>query len=113
VTTATPPAPQTRPLPFSRYQKVVVGLLAFLQFAVILDFMIMAPLGAVIMPALSMSASQFGLVVSAYAFSAGAAGCSPPVLQTATTASRCCCSSTPASFWVRCGAGWHKVSRPC
>ena len=74
MTTATPPAPQTRPLPFSRYQKVVVGLLAFLQFAVILDFMIMAPLGAVIMPALSMSASEFGLVVSAYAFSAGAAG---------------------------------------
>ena len=38
---------------FSGYQKVVVGMLAFLQFAVILDFMLMAPLGAVIMPALS------------------------------------------------------------
>jgi len=61
-------------LKFSGYQKRVVGMLAFLQFAVILDFMLMAPLGAVIMPALDMSASQFGLVVSAYAFSAGAAG---------------------------------------
>lgn len=61
-------------MPFTRYQKTVLGLLVFLQFAVILDFMIMAPLGAVIMPALSMSASQFGMVVSAYAFSAGAAG---------------------------------------
>ena len=59
---------------FSPYQKFVVGLLAFLQFAVILDFMIMAPLGAMIMPALSISPKQFGLVVSAYAFSAGVSG---------------------------------------
>lgn len=29
--------------PFSRYQKFVVGLLATLQFAVIIDFMLMAP----------------------------------------------------------------------
>jgi predicted MFS family arabinose efflux permease len=59
---------------FTRYQKVVLGLLAFLQFAVILDFMLMAPLGALIMPALSITPKQFGLVVSAYAFSAGTAG---------------------------------------
>jgi len=59
---------------FSAYQKTVVGLLAFLQFAVILDFMLMSPLGAVIMPALSITPAQFGLVVSAYAFAAGASG---------------------------------------
>ena len=59
---------------FSRYQKFVVAMLAFLQFAVILDFMLMSPLGAVIMPALNISPTQFGLVVSAYAFSAGASG---------------------------------------
>ena len=40
---------------FSPYQKIVVGLLAFLQFAVILDFMLMSPLGVFIMPALSLS----------------------------------------------------------
>ncbi|MBC7664585.1 MAG: MFS transporter [Caulobacter sp.] len=69
------PAPPTPPAAgFSPYQKFVVGLLAFLQFAVILDFMIMAPLGAMIMPALSISPKQFGLVVSAYAFSAGVSG---------------------------------------
>lgn len=62
------------PLRFSRYQKGVVGMLAFLQFAVILDFMLMAPLGAVIMPALGIGPGQFGLVVSAYAFSAGVSG---------------------------------------
>lgn len=59
--------------PFSPYQKFVVGALAFLQFAVILDFMLMAPLGALIMPALKIGPKEFGFVVSAYAFSAGAA----------------------------------------
>ena len=60
--------------PFSGYQKIVVGMLAFLQFAVILDFMLMSPLGAVIMPRLSITPAQFGMVVSAYAFAAGASG---------------------------------------
>ena len=69
----TPPTPATA-LPFSPYQKFVVALLAFLQFAVIMDFMIMAPLGALIMPALEITPKQFGAVVSAYAFSAGLSG---------------------------------------
>ena len=60
--------------PFSGYQKLVVGMLAFLQFAVILDFMLMSPLGAVILPSLSISPAQFGTVVSAYAFAAGISG---------------------------------------
>jgi predicted MFS family arabinose efflux permease len=60
--------------PFSPYQKTVVAMLAFLQFAVILDFMLMAPMGALIMPALKLAPSEFGLVVSAYAFSAAASG---------------------------------------
>jgi len=59
---------------FSGYQKLVVAMLALLQFSIILDFMIMAPLGAIIMPALAISPKQFGLVVSAYAFAAGIAG---------------------------------------
>lgn len=59
---------------FSSYQKFVVAILAFLQFTIILDFMILSPLGALLMPALKITPSQFGLVVSAYAFSAGGAG---------------------------------------
>ena len=59
---------------FTRYQIFVMGLLAFLQFSVILDFMIMSPLGALIMPAMEISPRQFGLIVSAYAFSAGISG---------------------------------------
>jgi predicted MFS family arabinose efflux permease len=69
-----PVAAKTSPNRFTPYQIFVVASLAFLQFAVILDFMIVAPLGALVMPALDMSPRDFGLIVSAYAFSAGASG---------------------------------------
>lgn len=59
---------------FTGYQKFVVAILAFLQFTIILDFMIISPLGAVLMPALKITPSQFGAIVSAYAFSAGFSG---------------------------------------
>lgn len=65
---------ELEPTPFTRYQKTVVALIAFLQFTVVLDFMILAPLGALLMPDLGVTPQQFGWVVSAYAFSAGAAG---------------------------------------
>ena len=59
---------------FSNYQKFVVAVLAFLQFTIVLDFMLLSPLGAMVIPALKITPSQFGLVVSAYAFSAGLSG---------------------------------------
>ena len=62
------------PQVFTSYEKLIIGILAFLQFTIVLDFMIMSPLGAVLMPALKMTTSQFGYVVSAYAFSAGISG---------------------------------------
>jgi predicted MFS family arabinose efflux permease len=62
------------PHSFSRYEKFVILLLAFLQFTIVLDFMIIGPLGALLLPALHISPQQFSLVVSAYAFSAAASG---------------------------------------
>lgn len=62
------------PPAFSGYQKFVIAVLAFVQFTVVLDFMILAPLGALLMRDLDVTPSQFGLVVSAYAFSAGISG---------------------------------------
>ena len=59
---------------FSAYQKLLIALLAILQFTVVLDFMVLSPLGDVLMKSLDISPSQFGLVVSSYAFSAGASG---------------------------------------
>src|ERR1041385_8867189 len=65
----------TKPrLAFSPYQKFVIAILAFLQFTIILDFMIISPLGAIVMPTLHINPQQFGLAVSSYAFAAGASG---------------------------------------
>jgi len=65
---------QERRTGFSRYQTLLVALLAFTQFTIILDFTIMSPLGAILMPSLNITAGQFGVAVSAYAFSAGISG---------------------------------------
>src|SRR3954468_11736087 len=59
---------------FSRYEVFVIAILTILQFTLILDFMVLSPLGAILMPALNISTTQFGMVVSAYAFSAGLSG---------------------------------------
>jgi predicted MFS family arabinose efflux permease len=59
---------------FSRYDIFVIAILTILQFTLILDFMVLSPLGAILMPALKISTAQFGMVVSAYAFSAGISG---------------------------------------
>ncbi|MBB5646225.1 MFS transporter [Pedobacter cryoconitis] len=60
--------------PFSGYQKIVIFILAMTQFTVILDFMVMSPLGDMLIKSLSMKPSSFGIAVSAYAFSAGISG---------------------------------------
>ena len=52
-------------------EKRVLLLLAALNFTHILDFMIMMPLGNLLMPFFSLKSHQFTLLVSAYAFSAG------------------------------------------
>jgi predicted MFS family arabinose efflux permease len=59
---------------FSRYQVLVIILLALTQFSVVLDFMVMSPLGDMLMKSMSLTTSQFGFAVSGYAFSAGISG---------------------------------------
>jgi predicted MFS family arabinose efflux permease len=61
-------------VPFSGYQKFVIFILAITQFTVILDFMVMSPLGDMLMKSLSLKPQAFGFAVSAYAFSAGISG---------------------------------------
>lgn len=60
--------------PFTGYMKFVIFVLAITQFTVILDFMVMSPLGDLMMKSLNLSPSKFGWAVSAYAFSAGVSG---------------------------------------
>lgn len=59
---------------FTSYQKFMIAILSVIQFSVVLDFMVLSPLGAQLLNELHITTKQFGLVVSAYAFSAGASG---------------------------------------
>ena len=59
---------------FSSYEKFVITLLALTQFTVVLDFMVMSPLGDMLMKSMSLRTTQFGFAVSSYAFSAGISG---------------------------------------
>lgn len=65
------PAP---PKVFTSYQVFIIAVLAILQFTLILDFMVLSPLGAILLPVFNITTKEFGLVVSAYAFSAGISG---------------------------------------
>lgn len=59
---------------FSPYQVFIIALLTFLQFTIILDFMVLSPLSAILLTKLQITTAQFSLCVSAYAISAGVSG---------------------------------------
>jgi predicted MFS family arabinose efflux permease len=61
-------------VPFTGYQKFAIFILAITMFTVVLDFMVMSPLGDILMKSLSLKPAHFGFAVSAYAFSAGISG---------------------------------------
>jgi predicted MFS family arabinose efflux permease len=70
-----PSPPMKKPAEsFTAYQKFIIAILSVLQFSVVLDFMVLSPLGAILLDELDIQTSQFGLVVSAYAISAGLSG---------------------------------------
>jgi MFS transporter, DHA1 family, inner membrane transport protein len=58
----------------SSKEKIILLLLAALNFTHIMDFMIMMPLGNFLMPHFNISSQSFSLVVAAYTFSAGISG---------------------------------------
>jgi predicted MFS family arabinose efflux permease len=58
----------------SRSERIVLLILAAVQFTTIVDFMIVMPLGPQLMRTLGIGPTQFGLIVSSYTFAAGAAG---------------------------------------
>lgn len=66
--------PTSTPAKFTPYQKFLVAILALLQFTVVLDFMILSPLGDVLMKSLEITPKQFSWILSSYAFSAAASG---------------------------------------
>jgi len=65
---------KTERVAFTPYQITVILILALTQFSVVLDFMVMSPLGDLLIKDLKISPAQFGVVVSSYALSAGVSG---------------------------------------
>ncbi|HEY2720436.1 MAG TPA: MFS transporter [Chitinophagaceae bacterium] len=61
---------------FTPYQVFIIAILAIIQFSIILDFMVLSPLGVFLIKTWKITPSQFGLVVSVYAISAGISGIS-------------------------------------
>ncbi|WP_413293684.1 MFS transporter [Bdellovibrio sp. HCB185ZH] len=59
---------------FSKKEKILLGILASVQFSSIVDFMIMMPLGPQLMRLFGITPHQFGLLVSSYSFCAGLSG---------------------------------------
>ncbi len=57
-----------------RTERLVLFILASVQFTSIVDFMIVMPLGPQLMRSLEIGPTQFGLIVSSYTFAAGIAG---------------------------------------
>lgn len=59
---------------FMNKEKIIVLLLACINFTHIMDFMIMMPLGPQLMRLFQISPQEFGLIVSTYTLSAGVTG---------------------------------------
>lgn len=59
---------------FTSYQVLVIVLLSLTQFTVVLDFMVMSPLGDMLTKAMALTTKQFSICVLSYAISAGVSG---------------------------------------
>jgi DHA1 family inner membrane transport protein len=57
-----------------RFERVVLLVLASVQFTAMVDFVVIMPLGPTLKESLHISPAQFGLIVSSYTFAAGFAG---------------------------------------
>lgn len=59
---------------FNTQQKILIAVFTLLQFTIVLDFAVMAPMGSLLTRELAINASQFGYLVSSYAIAAGISG---------------------------------------
>lgn len=64
-----------QPISDSRHhERLILFILAAVQFTTIVDFMIVMPLGPQLMRTLNIGPAEFGLIVSSYTFAAGISG---------------------------------------
>ncbi len=65
---------KTARIQFSRDEKILLGIMASINFNHIVDFMIMMPLGPTLIRLFGIGAGEFGLLVSSYSITAGVSG---------------------------------------
>ena len=65
---------QLKTTPFTNYQFLLIGIFVFILFTIVVGYMTLPALSAILLTELQISTKQFGLLVSVYAFSAGASG---------------------------------------
>jgi predicted MFS family arabinose efflux permease len=67
-------SPKESPVGFTSYERLIILLLTLTQFTVVLDFMVMSPLGDILIKRLDISPGEFSVLVSSYAIAAGISG---------------------------------------
>ena len=87
----------------NRNERILMVILAGINFTHILDFMIAMPLGPQLMRIFEISPAQFSTLVASYTFSAFASGLIAAFLLTGSTESGFCCSAIPDSSSVPWG----------
>lgn len=65
---------QGQPIHSRNRERLILFILAAVQFTTIVDFMIVMPLGPQLMRTLNIGPAEFGLIVSSYTFAAGISG---------------------------------------
>ena len=73
----------------TKEQKIILYLLACVQFTNIMDFMIMMPMGPILMRTFNITAREYSFLVSAYSLSAGISGLLLPFLWINLTVKMC------------------------
>jgi len=63
--------PQKQTTPLTSYQILLIVLFVSMLFTIVLDYMTLPALSAILLPELGITTQEFGLIISAYAFSAG------------------------------------------
>ncbi|MCZ7656298.1 MAG: hypothetical protein M5R42_21685 [Rhodocyclaceae bacterium] len=91
-------------------ERALLLTLAGIQFAHILDFMVMMPLGPILVREFGIGTHEFGLLVSASPSAAPPPACWRPLSSTASRGSACCWACSPSSRWLRWPAAWRRAS---
>jgi predicted MFS family arabinose efflux permease len=59
---------------FNKREKITIAIISLVHFCLIIDFMLLMPLGATIMKSFSITAKEFGLLVGVHTFISGVTG---------------------------------------